>query len=229
MWQEEEEQTHSVYADSAAMVDLAFQLQCAALPVDHMFALSTAMQAYLPWFTEEALAGLHLVHIPESGNGWMRPDTPDAMFYPSKRTRLTLRLPRARVDDARQALQGARLDLCGCAVQLGDAMAKTLSTESVLFCRYVAVAQDLEEADFLHWAQTALHALDIRYRKLLPSKTMYFQGEMPDQRQLTRGLMVADLDKESALRLQIHGLGPGRKQGCGLFIAHKGITEVRPT
>jgi hypothetical protein len=39
--------------------------------------------------------------------------------------------------------------------------------------------------------------------------------------------MLADLTAEESLRLQQHGLGPGRYFGCGLFIPCKGIKTVR--
>jgi hypothetical protein len=39
--------------------------------------------------------------------------------------------------------------------------------------------------------------------------------------------MIADLPVEESLRLQKTGLGPHRYLGCGLFIPHKGIKDVR--
>jgi CRISPR/Cas system CSM-associated protein Csm4 (group 5 of RAMP superfamily) len=39
--------------------------------------------------------------------------------------------------------------------------------------------------------------------------------------------MLADLAVEESVRLQQRGLGPGRTLGCGLFLPHKDINEVR--
>jgi len=39
--------------------------------------------------------------------------------------------------------------------------------------------------------------------------------------------MIADLEVEESLRLQQKGLGPYRYLGCGLFIPHKGIDDIR--
>jgi len=49
---------------------------------------------------------------------------------------------------------------------------------------------------------------------------------MPEQNLYTRSLMIDDLEIEESIYLQQHGLGKGRKVGCGLFIPHKGIDAV---
>ena len=43
----------------------------------------------------------------------------------------------------------------------------------------------------------------------------------------TRSLMLAGLTLEQSLLLQQSGLGAGRKFGCGLFIPHKDIADLR--
>ena len=40
-------------------------------------------------------------------------------------------------------------------------------------------------------------------------------------------LMLAGLAPEESLALQWHGLGEERMLGCGLFIPHKGIGDLR--
>ena len=42
-----------------------------------------------------------------------------------------------------------------------------------------------------------------------------------------RSLMLAGLAREGSLRLQQVGLGAERKLGCGLFIPHKDIADLR--
>ena len=43
-----------------------------------------------------------------------------------------------------------------------------------------------------------------------------------------RSLMLAGLTPEQSLALQQHGLGAERKLGCGVFIPHKDIGDLRP-
>ena len=52
-------------------------------------------------------------------------------------------------------------------------------------------------------------------------------GYSPDKTLPTRSLMLADMEVEDSVKLQQHGLGPWRQLGCGLFIPHKDISEVR--
>jgi hypothetical protein len=49
----------------------------------------------------------------------------------------------------------------------------------------------------------------------------------PEHAYRARSLMVAGLTQEQSLGLQRHGLGDGRAFGCGLFIPHKDIADLR--
>jgi hypothetical protein len=43
----------------------------------------------------------------------------------------------------------------------------------------------------------------------------------------TRSLMVTVVTPAQSLALQRHGLGEARKLGCGLFIPHKDVGDLR--
>ena len=55
------------------VVDLSFRVRCAALPVDHAYALWQALRNKLAWLDTERMAGIHTIHGAASGNGWRRP------------------------------------------------------------------------------------------------------------------------------------------------------------
>ena len=109
-WQEEKEEKVTQVPDN--VVDLAFSIDCRAVPVDHAYALSSAIRKVLPWFDDEHGAALHLIHVADSGNGWEKPSGADDLMYLSRRTRLTLRLAKEQVENAR-ALSGQTLDVAG--------------------------------------------------------------------------------------------------------------------
>lgn len=225
-WQEEKEEI-PVFAVPDDIVDLSFAVGCKCLPMDHAYALSEALQQALPWLADEADAGLHLIHGAESGNGWYRPqDTEGAVIHLSRRTRMSLRLPKERIDDA-AALQGAVLDVAGYPLEVGASTVKKLSSLPTLFARHVIAAADLSEQAFLEQVVAELRDLDIRVTKLMCGKSHDLRG--PDSITHTRSVMIADLDPEESVRLQQKGIGPGRKIGCGLFIPHKGIKPVKET
>ena len=208
------------------VVDLAYRFSGPTLPLDHAHALSSELLSVLPWLADEPQAGVHLIHGAASGNGWYRPEDPEnELLHLSRRSRMRLRVPSHRLDDAR-ALTGKTLDVDGHALEMGESTVCKLSSLSTLFARYVITDADRDEEDFLAQAAEQLQALDITARKMLGGimHTMQF----PDGPVHTRSLMVAELEPEQSVRLQQLGLGPGRSFGCGLFLPHKGIKPVKP-
>jgi CRISPR-associated protein Cas6 len=185
--------------------------------------LSQAVEQALPWFPKEGNAGIHSIHVADSGNGWMRPEKAQDLLYPSRRTKLILRLPGERVDEASE-LSGKTLDIAGHEMQVQQATVKPLSTHTTLFSRYIATGDDGDEGSFLQTMIAWLGELNIRPKKMLCGieKTIC----TPENIIRTRSLMVADLSVEESIRLQQRGLGPWRLLGCGLFIPHKDIQEV---
>ena len=213
------------YAVPDDVVDVAFRIGCPTLPLDHAHALSSALLQVLPWLEEEAHAGIHLIHGAASGNGWFRPeDTENELLHLSQRTRMRLRVPRERLQDA-QALSGQSLDIEGHPLEVGKSEVSLLSSLPTLFSRYVITGEELDETQFLQEVAGQLEALEIPCRKMLGgiTHTMKF----PDGVVFTRSLMVADLEPEQSVRLQQVGLGEGRTIGCGLFLPHKGINAVK--
>lgn len=214
------------------IVDLLFAIDCKRLPVDHAYALSSAVRALVPWFDEEPRLGVHTIHVAGSQNGWERPEhSPEALIMVSRRTKLTIRVPSTRADDLVVRLQGRRIDVGGQSLTIGAAKPKPLSQETTIFARYVAAYPDADteafadESRFLEAAARALSALDIRVRKALCGKAAILHT--PDGPIHTRTLMLAGLTREESIRLQREGLGPHRALGCGLFIPHKGIDPVK--
>ncbi|HEC29732.1 MAG TPA: type I-MYXAN CRISPR-associated protein Cas6/Cmx6 [Gammaproteobacteria bacterium] len=219
-----DKKTSKPYQVPDDIVDLVFRINCKCLPLEHARSLSMAIHRALPWIAEEEMAGIHLLHGAESGNGWQRPEDPrNELLYLSRRTRLTLRLPSERLGEASE-LKGAVLDIDGHTIEVGISSVKPLSTQSTLFSRYVVSMETETEEEFLGRVYAELHKLDVEPSKLLCGKTHTLQGHHGDIH--TRSMMLAELKPEESVKVQQHGLGEGRKLGCGLFIPHKGIAPV---
>lgn len=223
-WQEDNSEKAFQVPDD--IVDILFDIDCRQLPVDHAYALFAALQGALPWFGNEPGLGLHTVHVAGSQNGWERPaHSTDENLILSRRTKLTIRVPRHRVNLLFEELKGKTLDIAGSRLTVGEGKIRPLSKERTLLARYVAVRPNEGEEDFLGWAAAELRVLDIRVRKALCGKTTALAT--PNGPLNTRSLMLADLAPEESVRLQQHGLGPHREMGCGIFIPHKGIDPVK--
>ena len=220
-WSEDNDKAAGNVPDD--IVDLAFSIECRQLPVDHAHALSQALLRALPWLDAEDQVGIHLIHSAESGHGWQRPDDEaQQLLHLSRRTKLVLRLPQARVSDARQ-MSGAILEIDGFPIGIGAARVRPLSPLTTLFARYVVAREHESEVQFLEQAADELAHMGIVVRKLLCGKSHHFS--LPGERVFTRRLMVAELSVEDSVKLQQRGLGPGRKLGWGLFLPHKGIAS----
>jgi CRISPR-associated protein Cas6 len=223
LWSEETNTKEYVVPDD--VLDLAFAIKCPALPIDHAHALSVELQAALPWLAEEEYAGIHLIHGAASGNGWYRPEeSANQLLHLSRRARMRLRIPKHRLDDARE-LTGRSLDINGYTIEVGKADVHLFTALSTLFSRYVMTRKEVDEEEFMQQAVGELEDLGVACRKMLCGITHTL--EFPDGPVFTRSLMVADLEPQASVRLQQVGLGQGRKIGCGLFIPHKGIKPVK--
>ena len=206
------------------IVDAVFAITCRSLPVDHAYALSQAIQAALPWFATEARAGLHIIRAAESGSGWMRPEDPHTLLHLSLRTKLILRLPKHRLDAA-AALLGRTLDVANHALRVDRLSLRPLSRITTLFSHCVMLAAGGGESDFLLAATAQLDALGIQPGEMLCGRLTSIAT--PGRTLQTRSLMLAGLTLEQSVLLQQHGLGAERKLGCGLFIPHKDIGDLR--
>jgi CRISPR-associated protein Cas6 len=210
--------------DRDEIVDAVFAIACRSLPVDHAWALSQAVQAALPWFSEEPGAGLHTIHGAASASGWMRPEGPRDALQLSRRAKLALRLPRRRLEDA-AALLGRTMDVAGSAMRVDRLSARPLSRITTLFSRSVVLADAEEETVFLATAERELGELGMKPSTMLCGRVVPLAT--PARTYQTRSLMVAGLRMEQSLELQRRGLGEERKLGCGLFIPHKDVGDLR--
>lgn len=221
-WQEQTEDTAANQPEN--MVDILFSLHGSTVPLDHAWDLSQQIQVFLPWLTQEQQAGIHLIHVAESGNGWFRPDNHESdILHLSKRTKLILRIPKTRIADS-SALCHQQIELQGHTLKIGTANPRKLNLASVLFARYVMAQTEEDDHVFLTRTVAQMKALGLHPKKVLSGKKHTFK--LAQQNVLTQSILVADMSKEESLLLQEHGLGEGRLFGFGLFLPHKGIHAV---
>jgi CRISPR-associated protein Cas6 len=196
----------------AAMVDLVFPLVGQSLPRDHAQALQQALSQVMPWLSEEPRAGIHPVKLVAGS---------DAEALLSQRTRLLLRMPRARVA-AVQALAGRAIEVGGSTVQLGTPHLRELLPHATLYAPAVA-APGADEGVFMQAVAGELQSLAVRSHTVCGKRnSRLVQGQMIT----VFSLMLHGLSLADSLRLQEHGLGPHRLLGCGIFVPHKSAAAV---
>lgn len=220
LWEDDDKKSEG--AIESNVVDLFYRINCKQIPTMHAWELSQALLDVMPWLSDEPEVAIQQIHGATTGNGWERP--PDGeLIHLSKRSRMHLRVPRQRVEEA-SLLTGNVLDIAGYKVEVGEAMVKQLNPITTLFARYVVVPEGMDETGFIDWLAAELAQRDIKLRKVLCG--IGHTINTPDRTIETRSLMIADLDKNTSIALQEQGVGPDRHLGCGVFLPHKGIKAV---
>ena len=223
-WEEKSQKDDNTIPDD--VLDVVFGISCRAIPVDHAYALSLAIRQEIPWIDDEPDAGIHTIHVAASGNGWMRPDNGGQLLYPSRRTKLTLRIRKNRLESV-SSLVGKTIDVAGNALTVNNMSQKRLSDITTIFARYIAAENTNDEMEFMQQVAATLKAMDVKPKKMLCGKET--QLTIGDGTVITRSLMIADLSLSESLRLQQKGLGSYRLMGCGIFLPHKDIHEIGET
>lgn len=219
-WQEEINEEKFSVPDGVQ--DCVFSIKAKQLPVDHLNAVAQGLLAKLPWL-ETSGASIHDINIVD-GNGWIAPKAQDAFFYPSKRSKLSIRLPKKyleKIDD----LVGETIDCNGFMLTITKRHSnKKLSDSTILFARYLYTQSNDSEEEFLEKTHNALGEIGVMPKKMLAglNHTITTNNGIIN----TRSLMLADLSKAQSYQLQAHGIGDYRLLGCGLFLPQKGIDSV---
>ena len=218
MWEEEEQLQ---IKDTSRMIDVAFKIQCKTLPYDHACDLSKAITSKMPWLLKDKLIGIHTLHGPESGNGWVRSEKEE--IFLSKRTRLILRISRSDANKAKE-LEGENINVLGNNIKIGQSNTKTFLVVRDLISRCVLCDKEQDEEDFLLDIKKELFTHGVPIKKAIcgKAKSITINGK----NRFTRSLMIADLSKENSILLQDIGIGDGRIFGCGIFLPHKSIDAV---
>lgn len=222
-WQEQREE--KTFTPDNEVLDLQFKIACKSLPLDHAWALSSALRDARPWLENSEHTAIHLIHGAESGNGWMRPEDDDnAVLHLSRRARFTLRLHRdnlARADE----LINLKLDINGYPLCIKEYKQHLLVPQATIFSRHVVTRPEFDEEEFLNEVAPLIRARGITIRKMMSGRKHRFNT--PQGPLTTRSLMISDLDKEESIRLQQNGIGNQQLLGMGIFIPHKGIAPVK--
>jgi CRISPR-associated protein Cas6 len=195
---------------AATMIDVAYALEGGALPWDYRFLLADALERAAPWLVGAAGAGMHRLNLVQGGG-------PEAML--SRRTRLILRVPREKADDA-CALTGAELAVAGRRLRLGAAQRRELLHHRTLYAHLVS-AGDAGELAFMRAVQDELTRLEVRCRPICGLHQVVEAGSLPGF-----SLMLDGLSPVHSLRVLEAGIGAHRRLGCGLFVAHKSAAAV---
>ncbi len=214
------------------ITELSFRLRGTPLPQDHGYPLYRAVASIVPWLAEPAQIDLAIVPIQGSAHG--------GFVHLTSVSRLAFRL---NADDSERLLPLADQSLVvGAAVlRLGRPTEYRLRPVPGLASQFVAAEHHRYSDQVLEWLKAEFLALDIRAVPTLrprrgrkgadPAESGGRSFDCPYERHIRHiddravvgwEVQVYGLTPAESFRLQERGVGPGRRYGCGVFMAVEG-------
>lgn len=191
-------------------VDLAFRIQGDVLPLDHGYALFSALSHRLPALHSNASWGVHPIHGIRSGSDRLRL---------TRLSRMKLRLPANEIAAA-LPLAGQSIDVNGCPLRLGTPDIRMLVPSPRLQARLVMIKGFEQDPDAFRdaaarqlaacvGAGAADIAIEVGKRRVLRVHGRTVVGF---------ALALDGLDQAASLAVQRAGIGGKRRMGCGMFV-----------
>ncbi len=185
-------------------VDLCFQVSGKTIPVDHGYALYSAISHVLHEIHEDETVGLKTIRGRYIGNG---------KIDISPASELVLRIPVSRIS-VYIPLAGKTLDIAGEKARIGVLNTKALIPAAALYSHLVTTKNGSDQSRFEAEISKQMKELDI-HGKFLIGKRRTFQ--VHKKQVVGYSVLVSELTAEESVALQENGLGGRRKMGCGFF------------
>lgn len=186
-------------------VDLAFRLSGSKIPVDHGYALYSAISRLLPQFHGAGNIGVHPIRGTYSGKG-------ELMLRDS--SRLVLRLESERIGEFLK-LASKRLEVGNYNLRIGIPEVRMLRPRASLYSRLVTIKGFMEPEGFLKAAKRQLEKLGVDVEIQVGERRTL---RVKDKQVVGFEVAATDLDPENSIDLQEDGLGGRRHMGCGVFV-----------
>ncbi len=185
-------------------VDLAFRLTGSKVPVDHGYALYSAISRILPEIHGAKSIGVHPIRGTYSGNG-------ELMLRDS--SRLIIRLESEHIGEVLK-LAGKRLDIDSHSLRVGIPEVRLLRARASLYSRLVTIKGFMDPAAFLESAKRQLEKLGVDAEIQVGERRTF---RLKDKQVVGFEVAASEVDAAGSLRLQENGLGGRRHMGCGIF------------
>jgi CRISPR-associated protein Cas6 len=197
------------------VIDLSFVLVGTTIPLDHGYALFSALCRIVPELHGDTTIGVHPIRGRQTAPG---------VLSVTEQSRLKIRLPSEGIAPY-IAFAGQSLELDGHRVRVGIPQVESLAPAPNLASRLVTFRNALTPDSFEVDVRRELDRMEIAGTPLLVAATRpEFAGRplrrvlrIKDRRVIGYSLRVLGLTALESARLQEEGLGGRRRFGCGLF------------
>ena len=210
------------------IIELSFRLRGTPLPYDHGYPMYRAVAGIVPWVGEPEQIDLAIVPIQGSPHG--------GFLHLTSASRLAFRL---NADDVEKLapLADQSLVVDAAVLRVGRPTEYRLRPVPGLASPFVVAENSRHSDEVLEWLKAEFLTLDIRAVPTLRRKHGHAGASPAEQgrrsfdcpyarhhRQIGDNSVVGwevqvfGLAAEESVRLQEHGIGPGRRHGCGVFM-----------
>jgi CRISPR-associated protein Cas6 len=191
-------------SDTTIKVDLCFHLRGEHIPVDHGYALYSALSRVLPLIHDDLQVGVRLIRGRYIGGG---------ILDISPHSELILRLPAASLPPYLK-LAGKSIEIFGQTLCIGVPKARGLIPSVALAAHLVSTRNGNDQARFETEMKNQMSALGVNGRLTVGRRRTF---EVHSKQVVGYSLMVSELTASESIALQESGLGGRRKMGCGFF------------
>lgn len=188
-----------------AYVDLAFVLAGTRLPVDHGYALYSAVSRIVPGVHGARDVAIHPTRGRYGGDG---------MLSLTRASRLIVRVPDVEIHTY-LPLTGNMLEVDDCSLRVGSPEVRTLRPAATLFARLVTIKGFMEPEPFSQAAWRQLERLGVTGDLHVGERRVF---RVKDKQVVGFAVLVSGLDAEESIHLQESGIGGRRHMGCGVFV-----------
>ena len=186
-------------------VDLAFRLIGSKVPVDHGYALYSAISRIVPEIHEATNIGIHPIRGTYSGDG-------ELMLRDS--SRLVVRMESEQIGQFLK-LAGKKLEIDTYSFRIAVAEVRLLRPRAALYSRLVTIKGFMDQATFMEAAKRQLEKIKAHTELHIGERRTF---RVKDKQVVGFEVAATGLDAEDSIRLQESGLGGRRHMGCGVFV-----------
>jgi CRISPR-associated protein Cas6 len=186
-------------------VDLAFRLTGNKVPVDHGYALYSAISRIVPEIHEAKNVGVHPIRGAYSGNG-------ELILRDS--SRLVVRMESEQIGRFLK-LAGKKLEIGSYGFRVGVPEVRVLRSRASLYSRLVTIKGFMEPPGFLEAAKRQLEKIGAKAELQVGARRTF---RIKDKQVVGFEVAATGLDAQDSVRLQEDGLGGRRRMGCGVFV-----------
>ncbi len=192
------------------VVDIAFPVSGASLPLDHGYTLFSAMSRLVPELHRQPSWGVHPVFGVRDGR----------TLELEPRSRIKVRMPLSEISQV-MPLAGASLDVSGSAVRLGFPQVFPLTPAAHVRARLVTIRGFQEEDEFVPALRRQIAAIEDLGQD--PATIDVVLGrrrilKIRDKKVVGFAVGLTGLSATASLAIQRVGLGGRRHMGAGLFV-----------